>query len=362
MKKCKSLKCCPICESSESTEEWQPPIMVFSDGKLAKRHVLELCRDCGCYFKVVDSEWQNQVSRNYSNEYVSSNYAGLPRETHLGRIKEVCTHINTECDKEHLKILDYGMGRGDFCKYFLKKHDGHCVYGYDLYPQSLEIDLLNNESFIELDHVNFREDEIKFDYIVLLQTFEHIIEPQKLISSLLQRLEKKGSLIIQIPSPYFNPIDLVVYDHIVHFSPFSGQSLAKWHMRHNSKLFDIETQKSNGKELLFKLTLSEKGNSVDLEKAIVLSDLYESPHKALEEFIKRIEKTIERFENVYIFGTTYSSKWVYYFLNKKFKMYNSVDLKRLNKVNENSLAIMPSPREQAKRIAADNSISKYICL
>ena len=121
-------------------EHWSSPSMIFSDGKQSPNAILYKCSNCGSYNKNIDKNWKDSCSQNYTSSYEASPYVGLPKGSHLNRIKDTINSLNLRLDdpNAHYNILDYGMGQGDFSKYILHYHPSFNVYGYDLFPQELE--------------------------------------------------------------------------------------------------------------------------------------------------------------------------------------------------------------------------------
>ena len=206
---------CKICGSSRlkktDTSKLQ---MVFSDGKKAPSvPFVYQCKDCNSLIKDLTPEWKFHVDNNYKNQYVPSTNSDIVKPgAHLNRIKDVLDNLDFE-SSESLVILDYGMGNGDLSKYILQNFNSANVDGFDPYAHDIGSYLHDSNRFrFFSDEKQFLSSPISYDYIILLQSFEHIAEPHETILKLHSKLKPKGSIFLQITSPYLNPVDLVVYD------------------------------------------------------------------------------------------------------------------------------------------------------
>jgi SAM-dependent methyltransferase len=59
----------------------------------------------------------------------------------------------------------------------------------------------------------------RFDLVVLVHSLEHLIAPIDILRQLGKLLNPDGQIFVQVPNAAENPFDLVVADHMSHFSP-----------------------------------------------------------------------------------------------------------------------------------------------
>ena len=128
------------------------------------------------------------VEELYDNK--SIDYFSLEREV---IIKEIYGN--------NLTILDIGCGSGQLGE-ALKKKSNSIVYGVELnnsaYKKaSLKLDQVLNAN---IETLNIPFDKNSFDYIVMGDVLEHLINPQKTLLKLKNYLNQKGIIIISVPN------------------------------------------------------------------------------------------------------------------------------------------------------------------
>lgn len=102
---------------------------------------------------------------------------------------------------EHLRILDFGGGSGQFAL-VAKSHLPHAEISIvDVSPYSLldEWRPLNRQIRFE----DFETDETKFDFIFLNDVFEHLPDPKGVLANLRGKLTEDGRLFIDTPRQFW---------------------------------------------------------------------------------------------------------------------------------------------------------------
>ncbi len=136
------------------------------------------------------------------------------------------------------KVLDIGCNNGKLND-FLKECE---YYGIDI-----DKELINEltKKGVKVKQIDLNKQEIpfkkeKFDYIIMLDVLEHIINPQKLLLESKKRLKENGKLIITLPNDYhiLNKLRFVFnkpltedpfapYGHLHYFSIKDGENFLK---------------------------------------------------------------------------------------------------------------------------------------
>lgn len=349
---------CKAC-GSICYDKWCSPVMIFSDGKQSPNTSLYICSTCGSFNKILDQSWEESCEKNYTQNYEASPHSGLPKGSHLNRILDTISNLEFEDSTEDYTILDYGMGQGDFSKYILHYHPYLKVFGYDLFPQILETSLTSNQNFTTINSYN----ELKsycYDAISLIQAFEHLVDPVGTINDLAKYLKANGKILLQFPTPTFNPLDLVVYDHTCHYT-YSYEML-KGLQRQLDFKSNIVCNRSNQKEMLISITPSADVNNIELDNSPCLDKLiHKSPSKTLEAFINKVFQAAAK-KPFYILGTTYKSRWICELLECSFS--NMIEINNDNHLeyDKSKVLIMPFPEAMAKNIASKFGFNDYISL
>ena len=120
------------------------------------------------------------------------------------------------------KILDIGCNNGDIRSFFENPN----YFGVDL-----DKELINQliEKGISAKRVDLNKEPIpfeneKFEYILLLDIIEHVVNPKKLLENAKKQLNPHGKMIITLPNDYhfLNKIRFVLNKHLTAdpFAPF----------------------------------------------------------------------------------------------------------------------------------------------
>ncbi len=108
------------------------------------------------------------------------------------------------------KVLDLGCASGYFAKELLKKN---CrVWGIDADKEAVAEakKYCVDAKVMDLDEFSPRFNRGAFDYILLLDVLEHLRNPDKLLKSLRNYLEKEGTIIISVPNVAFISLRLAL--------------------------------------------------------------------------------------------------------------------------------------------------------
>jgi 2-polyprenyl-3-methyl-5-hydroxy-6-metoxy-1,4-benzoquinol methylase len=219
---------CHVCDwlSLDPVPEYEKFSRVTSDSKpWPKGGRLSVCRVCGCVQKTADAEWQSEVAKIYDSYSIYHQSEGVEQsvfEQASGRVSSRSAHL-----LEHLrsqvrlpetgKLLDVGCGNGALLRAFSSTIPRWSLSGTELNAKyRKEVESIDR---VEALHV-CSPDRVpgSFDLITLIHVLEHIPKPRELLAGLWNKLEPGGLLVIQVPAYMQNPFDLLIADHITHFS------------------------------------------------------------------------------------------------------------------------------------------------
>ena len=193
---------------------------------------LFVCEDCGLTQKIADPKWLEETSeiyRDYEMYYQSGGtdqpvfdaVSGRP----MGRCEVLSRHLR---DSARLpasgKLLDVGAGAGAMIGAFSTAFPGWRLFGLDLDARK-EAALRQIPRFERLYTVPAGELGERFDLITLIHSLEHFREPLAMLKTLQQRLLPGGRLFVEVNNVERTAFDLVVADHLCHFSPASLSAL-----------------------------------------------------------------------------------------------------------------------------------------
>ena len=182
------------------------------------------CTSCQHMQKQVDEKYLNEITsiyKNYNNLYSISD--GREQVKFLNDdLPQSRSSIITDNIKSKLpssgKLLDIGSGNGAFLKAFSGAFKNWDLYAQDLHDNQKEeiFKVPNIKDFFALP---LAEIQVKFDFISLIHSFEHMNQPVQILKDVKTLLKKDGLLLIQVPNIDKNIFDGLIYDHISHFTP-----------------------------------------------------------------------------------------------------------------------------------------------
>lgn len=227
---------CSICEvlGVELVMAYNELMRVSSDCKLFDYggHI-GFCRNCGAIQKPQTRKLQQGLKKIY--QQYSLYYQGGGDEQKILDSTGISFAPRSEglietINKERLlfdgaSVLDFGCGNGCLLSQFGEV--AQCIqYGYEV-SDSYESELKKNSGFSGLYTGNLATINRKFDLIVFNHSLEHIVNIRQTLKILRDKLEPNGRLLIQVPDIEKNPFDLIIADHIFHFTTNSLSNLLK---------------------------------------------------------------------------------------------------------------------------------------
>jgi SAM-dependent methyltransferase len=219
---------CRICSSDDLRHvvgyEWLPK--VTSDARpRSAGGTLAACADCGAAQKLPTDTFKREIAEIYDTYqiYYQADGAeqpifdlatgqGAPRSERL--IAALTKMISVPRTG---RMLDFGCGTGAALRNFANIWPEWELNGADLSTASLPL-LTQIKSFNRLYTCAAKEIPESFDIITLIHSLEHVLDPVETLSDLRGRLGPAGHLFVQVPDCRRNPYDLVISDHLLHFT------------------------------------------------------------------------------------------------------------------------------------------------
>jgi len=191
--------------------------------------VLYVCAKCGH----VQSPAHSDIQEFYENEYKLS----LVSEDHdqvysiinnaiTYRSEKQATIIGELCPTDCINVLDFGAGKAMTLKHLSRTFKNIRPHVFDVsddyrhfWASWLSREQQATRQLPELWHA-------KFDLIIANFVFEHIEYPVQVLLELRKFLRPEGRIFLTVPNFETNSGDLLVVDHVNHFSESSLRALA----------------------------------------------------------------------------------------------------------------------------------------
>ena len=185
---------------------------------------LAVCTNCGTVQKLPDARWLAEIAEIYGSYSIYHQSEGAeqpifcgdgqppqPRSAHLAAYLEKALEL-----PDDLTMLDFGCGTGSALRTFSARHHW-ALYGCEL-SEANRAKLHSIPGFVELFVCPPTQIPRTFDLITMIHSLEHVTEPVQTLSGLSERLAENGNLFVQVPDCGTTPYDLIIADHLSHFT------------------------------------------------------------------------------------------------------------------------------------------------
>jgi SAM-dependent methyltransferase len=193
---------------------------------------LSVCHTCGAIQKLPTDAWRQDAARIYQNYemYHLSQGAEQLVFADAGDVKPRSQRlVEFVIGKSSLpaagKLIDIGCGNGEALGNFSRALPEWKIYGSELTDKVLA-DLRRLKNFVRLYTVPPDQIEERFAFVSMIHSLEHMPSPFTAMSEATKLLDEGGTLFIEVPDVETSPFDLLVADHMMHFSRASLGHLA----------------------------------------------------------------------------------------------------------------------------------------
>lgn len=189
---------------------------------------LAVCGNCAMVQKIPDARWLAEIATIYSG-YAAYSLAGgeeqLVLDPRTGTPRKRSEVLMTALREAGglggiARALDVGCGHGVTLMAMANAFPEWELFGHEL-DASKEAALRRITGFRQLYTGEFSATDRAFDFISMIHSLEHFVDPLQTLRSLRGITNPGGRLFIEVCNVDENPFDLLVADHLSHFSPES---------------------------------------------------------------------------------------------------------------------------------------------
>lgn len=361
---------CVLCRSVlEIFDSYKQLNNVTSDSKPIKTiSNLAICTSCGHIQKCVTPDFTMAVSKIYKEYEIFALSKGIEQIIFsdlgdLSRSELIALWLQKKLvsdGKIISKILDYGCGDCSALLSLSALFGNADVYGYeieDLHRPKTKLIKNFKGMFIGPEFIP----EIKFDLITMIHCLEHISNPVNVLKNIRNNINENKYLFIQVPDMVVSKYDLLVADHVSHFTEeilcellnFCGFEIVASTSNYLKKEITLLAKKSNSK----RMALNKNVDRFIRHKKHVNAQI--SSHIRT---VKRSQEIFSKNEKLAIFGSSISAMWLYGELNKAIRIFVDEDSNKWGKhdhyeiinpqqVPEDYKVIVPLIDEIAERVS-----------
>jgi len=336
---------CQICEADhlEILDAYADIPRVTSDCKpWPAGGKISVCHACGAVQKIPDADWFDDINRIYGGyqiydlsagaEQVIFNSAGeaAPRS----RLLVEFVRSNVSLAREG-RLIDLGCGNGAALESFSKALPDWKLYGSELSETALPF-LNSLPNFVQLFTAEPRDIGGTYDLVSMIHSLEHMPYPGKTLAEALRLLSDDGVFFVEIPDVETSPFDLIVADHLGHFS----RATLRYLFERNG--FSVQVVRN---DLLPKEnTLLARRGSVDAKLSDAAQGIFLAKRNVawLHMVIDRARQAASRSLQFGIFGTSISGTWLFGALREDIAFFVDEDKTRVGQKLEGRPIISPS--------------------
>ncbi|HLG83120.1 MAG TPA: class I SAM-dependent methyltransferase [Bradyrhizobium sp.] len=186
---------------------------------------LSCCEACGAVQKLADAAWFEDIARIYKAyqiyelsagaEQVIFSEAGVAQPRSGALVDFIVQNAGAA---EAGKLIDIGCGNGSALKNLSRAMPRWRLYGSEL-SDAAKPALQKLPNFVELYTTPAREIPERFDILTMIHALEHMPDPLGSLHDAAHLLNDDGRLFVEIPNVLTSPFDLLIADHLLHFSP-----------------------------------------------------------------------------------------------------------------------------------------------
>jgi SAM-dependent methyltransferase len=290
---------------------------------------LFVCSNCGAVQKQASTTWLAEIAEIYAayasyyqsggdEQIVFDRASGTPRrrsDVFLERL--IASGDFAECGA----ALDVGCGNGVTLSSMSKSLAGWQLNGFEMGRDTLP-QLKKIEGFEHLYSGTLASVATSFDLVTMIHSLEHFPSPGQALSSLVS-VVGDGKLFIEVCNIDENPFDILIADHLMHFSP---DTLSRLLQRCGFVVTELAT------DWVHKEISAVAGRSAD--SGISPRQVFQRMQKYvtwLNDMVAAIEACAQGAKTLGIFGTSIAATWIGAQLGDRIQFFVDEDESRVGK-------------------------------
>jgi SAM-dependent methyltransferase len=301
---------------------------------------LFVCIACGSVQKVPDERWLEEVAGIYANyevyhqsggdeQIVFDRVTGKPRRRSDVILERL---VANEPLKTQGHALDVGCGNGATLSAMGAALPGWHFSGYELGDSALPR-LSRIHNFTKLYTGPLEAIDGTFDLVTLIHSLEHFRAPAKTLIRL-RAIVGDGKLVVQVCNVDENPFDILVADHLMHFSPSTLGHLLR---RAGFEVVSVATDWVP-KEISLVSKLARDGPEEPYSKVGGETTSGETMYRRMANYIEWLKEMVRRAGELAgeekpfgMFGTSIAATWLAGQLQERVSFFVDEDESRIGK-------------------------------
>ena len=215
---------CIVCNYQTNGRAWSHGLGISSDQRVVKsQRTVGQCSRCGHIQVLLTAAWRRETASLYDSYKAYALSEGKEQKVFSSdttpptlRSEKLVLRLLQEVGRG-ARWLDFGAGDGTLLS-TIAHHDASAhLEAFDVSDHNK--DEVEARCDLKKFHSNLAEIETGFDVIVLSHVLEHLQDPIEEALQLSHLLKTQGLIAIQVPNLEKNPFDMLVFDHVSHFTP-----------------------------------------------------------------------------------------------------------------------------------------------
>jgi SAM-dependent methyltransferase len=189
---------------------------------------LYVCMTCAAVQKAVTPRWLSEIEEIYGSYEPYFQAGGAEQRVFDSVTRALRPRSDVIVDRlirlrllpETGRALDVGCGTGVTLQSLSRALPGFRLSGHEISRRHERL-VAAIPNFEALYSRPLAEIDESFELVTLIHSLEHFPAPSEVMLNLRRILNRRGVLLVQVSDTENNPFDLVIADHLLHFSPAS---------------------------------------------------------------------------------------------------------------------------------------------